>query len=134
MKSGDDFFEMWGGIAGCQHAWPAFLGAVQLLDSDALKSAVELGSSHVAKRFRLEGKNGLAKGYDADLALVEFTTCSLINSTDLHYRHKISLYEGFSPECRVLHVFRRGEIIVAGGEVVPTNSRGRFLRPSATQS
>ncbi len=133
MKTGDDFFEIWGGIAGCQHAWPAFLGAVQVLDSDALARAVTLGSTHVAKRFRLEGKNGLAVGNDADLALVEFETCSLVNPTDLHYRHKISLYEGFSPDCRILHVFRRGEIIVAGGEVVPTNSRGRFLRPSAVR-
>ncbi len=70
---------------------------MQVLDSDALARAVTLGSTHVAKRFRLEGKNGLAVGNDADLALVEFETCSLVNPTDLHYRHKISLAERFSP-------------------------------------
>lgn len=131
MKTGDDFFAIWGGIAGCQHAWPGFLGALQVLKPKALPDSVEMGSSQVAKRFRLARKGTLAAGFEADLSLVEFKTSSLIHSDQLHYRHKISLYEGFSPDCRVEHVFRRGELIVAGGEIVPTETRGKFLRPSA---
>lgn len=131
LKTGDDFFRIWGGIAGCQHAWPCLLGAVHLYDSSALEDVIKLGTANVAKRFRIPGKGRLAPGFDADLTLVEFKTCSLVDAPDLHYRHKISLYEGYSPECAVRHVFRRGELIVAQGEIVPVNSRGTFLRPSA---
>lgn len=131
LKTGDDFFAIWGGIAGCQHAWPGFLGVVHTVAPSSLIESIALGSTHVANRFRLSGKGSIAVGYEADLSLAEFKACPPVHATDLLYRHKISLYEGFSPGCQIHHVIRRGELIVAKGKIVPTETRGRFLRPSA---
>lgn len=131
LKTGDDFFAIWGGIAGCQHAWPSLLGASHALGSSAVEYVGKLGTAAVAKRFRLTGKGHTAVGFDADLALVEFRTAAPIKAHDLRYRHKISLYEGYTPGCSVRHVLRRGEIIISGGNVPSGTSRGKFLRPSA---
>ena len=129
LKTGDDFFAIWGGIAGCQHAWPGFLGVAHTVAPSSLVRAIALGSTHVAERFRLAKKGRLAVGYEADLSLAEFKSCPPVHASDLFYRHKISLYEGFSSGCQVHHVIRRGEIIVVQGMLAATETRGKFLRP-----
>lgn len=130
LKTGEDFFTMWGGISGCQHAWPCFLGAARIASSRSLEEIVRLGTSSVARRFRLPQKGSIAPGFDADLMMVEFKTDPPITAQTLHYRHKLSLYEGYAPRCVVSHVLRRGRLIIAERRVTSEPARGKFIRPS----
>ena len=86
-----DFREAWGGIASCQHAFPAFLsahgrpyGRVALLT--ARNPAARLGFS--------ERKGQIAVGFDADFAIMSPRDDQAIQSEDLRYRHAISPYVG----------------------------------------
>lgn len=132
LKAGDDFFAIWGGISGCQHAFPSFLGALSRRLPDFLPGAADWLSRHPADRFGLGKKGRIAPGFDADLTIVKFGDFPAIESSDLLYRHRMSLYEGCKPTCRVVHVYRRGENIVQNGAVVPGVKPGRFLRPDPT--
>ena len=129
MKAGDDVFAMWGGISGCQHAFPSLLGALARHVPDQLARAGEWLAGNPADRFGLGRKGRLVAGFDADLTLVRFGACPPVTREDLRYRHRFSLYEHYRPACRVLHVFRGGEQVVASGSPVEGVGRGKFLRP-----
>lgn len=127
-KGGGDFFAIWGGIAGCQHAWPGFLAALH--ERDRLSLAEALGARHVTERFGLaKSKGRIAAGFDADLAIVRFGPVAPVMADQLLYRHPFSLYEGSSMPCAVESVIRRGEVIVRQGAPVASAGRGKFFRP-----
>jgi len=131
MKMGDDFFAIWGGIAGCQHALPAFLGELRRREPDFASRVAALIAGNVAKRFRPGTKSGrIEVGAAADLALVEFGEQEAVRAEDLCYRHRMSLYEGMRPGAAVRQVWRRGERIVRSGELAAGAGKGRFIRPS----
>ena len=130
MKTGDDFFKIWGGIAGCQHAFPAMLGELHRRAAGQVTSAAEWLAANPAKRFRLSAHKGhITVGHDADLTLVKFGEFPPITAAELLYRHSMSLYEGLRPQCRVVHVIRRGEHIVRDSSLAPDVGRGIFIRP-----
>ncbi len=130
MKSGSDFFAIWGGIAGCQHAFPSLLGALHHRAPECVFRAADWFAANTAERFGLADRKGrIIVGHDADLTLAEFAAGPAIEASGLLTRHPISLYEGLRPGCRIVHVFRRGEHIVSGGALTGTASRGSFQRP-----
>jgi allantoinase len=131
-KTGEDFFAIWGGISGCQHAFPALLGALSRRTPERLAAAADWMARNPAERFGLPHKGRVVPGFDADLTLVKFGEFPAIEPSTLLYRHPMSLYEGCRPTCRVVHVFRQGENLVHNGTIVPTSTRGRFLRPDPT--
>ena len=114
LKQGDDFFAIWGGIAGIQHGLP-------LLLDHGLVSARTI-AANVAERFKLEGKGSLTPGCDADFMLVE-KKAHCIGASDLLTRHAISPYLGLTTQHRVTATHLRGERVDA-------STRGRFLRPA----
>lgn len=124
LKTGDDFFAIWGGISGCQHGFP-------LLLSEALKRGergevlprfARLLAGNVARRFRLADRKGsIAVGLDADFSLLRLGEPETLSNADLLYRHRQGPYDGRPCGVRVMETRVRG--VVAGG------SRGRFLRP-----
>ena len=113
LKSGEDLFAIWGGIAGIQHGLP-------LLFSRSLDFLPQI-SSRPASRFRLERKGFLAPGYDADFIVLE-KNAAPISSDDLLTRHKISPYLGLVPTQRIAATYLRGEMVTP-------RTRGRFLAP-----
>lgn len=124
LKTGDDFFAIWGGISGCQHGFP-------LLLSEALKRGergevlvrfARLLAGNVARRFRLAKRKGsIEVGLDADFSLLRLGQPETLSNADLLYRHRQGPYDGRPCGVRVMETRVRG--VVAGG------SRGRFLRP-----
>jgi allantoinase len=114
LKQGDDFFAIWGGIAGIQHGLPL------MLDHE-LVSARTI-AANVADRFKLEGKGSIKSGCEADFVLVQNET-HRIEASDLLTRHATSPYLGLTTQHRVTATYLRGERVEA-------NTRGRFLRPS----
>ncbi|MBV8212271.1 MAG: allantoinase AllB [Verrucomicrobia bacterium] len=129
MKTSSDFFEIWGGIAGCQHAFPLLLAeAAKRAKDSGLSQFVRATSLDVARRFGISGRKGkIGAGYDADLVLVKLGANDTVE--DLLYKHPISPYLGKSLNAVVTANWIRGQKASADGRV-SDNIRGRFLQPS----
>jgi allantoinase len=131
MKTVENFFEIWGGIAGCQHGF-------QLLFSECEKTVLKdfpilsaVLARNVARRFRIEARKGLlAEGRDADFSIVEFGPAKKIAADDLWTRHRIGAYVGQRSRARVTHTYVRGNAIYADGRLTNLPPPGQFLAPS----
>lgn len=121
MKTGEDVFAIWGGIAGCQNG-------IELVCNRALERGMSLGSmsekwrANVLRRFRIAGA-GIEVGADADFFLLAGGSGRVGEGEQLS-RHRLSPYIGMEREWRVAGTWLRGERV--GSE-----TRGRFLRPGA---
>lgn len=94
MKQGDEFFAIWGGIAGCQSTLPLLLTYGYHTGKLTLNQVAAVTSSNAAQRFGLTQKGRIAPGMDADFALVDLNAESVLSADDLEYTHKISPYVG----------------------------------------
>jgi allantoinase len=124
LKECENFFDVWGGISGCQHLLRL------LIDADIPAAEIQrLTNAHVASRFRIRAKGGLAIGNDADFSLVG-PTPEVITTESLHYRHKQSPYIGRTLKGRVRRTVLRGQTIFEDGKFCAAPI-GRFLRADA---
>jgi allantoinase len=131
MKLGEnDFFEIWGGIAGCQSLMPAMIGIGHLGQQMPLASVVSLFTAAPARRLRLAGKGQIAPGFDADLVLVNLAEQFTLEPWHLRYRHEMSPYVNFTFPASVRRVVLRGQTIVLDNEFLGP-PRGRLLTPAA---
>jgi allantoinase len=133
MKAGDNFFQMWGGIAGIQSTLPALLSDGHHQRGLPLPLIAELTAGAVARRFLLPGKGGILPGADADLALVRVDQEWQLAAADLLDRHRLSPYVGRRFRGQVERTLLRGELIFQHGEAA-TTPRGRLIRPEFTTS
>ena len=124
MKERDNFFEVWGGISGCQHLLPLLID-LEISDSEIRR----LTSGDVAKRFRISAKGAIAPGNDADFSLVDRNAQGIIQPESLQYRHKQSPYVGRTLRSRVRRTFLRGQMVFEDGRFAP-RSIGRLVRPN----
>ncbi len=133
MKTAENFFEIWGGIAGCQHGFPLLCSAcVDTMETD-LPVLAAAYAGNVARRFRIkEHKGAIALGRDADFTLVEFGRSEKIRATDLWTRHRVSAYVGYGTTARVTDTYVRGKAVYANGRLVNLPQPGQFLRPELT--
>lgn len=130
MKTGENFFAIWGGIAGCQHAAVSFLGELHRRAPERTASAATWLVGKSAERFRVARRKGkLAVGQDADVTLIEFAQQAPVTSASLAYHHPISLYEGYRPLSRTVAVFRRGTTLVRNGQLSQNPGLGNFIQP-----
>lgn len=113
LKTGEDIFQMWGGIAGIQHGFPLLL--------DHTFDLLPQTSRNVADRFRLEKKGRLEPGYDADFTLLQKTDPRPISDPQLT-RHSHSPYTGLPLAHRVTATYLRGQPITP-------ETQPRFLQP-----
>jgi allantoinase len=129
MKTSPDFFEIWGGIAGCQHAFPLLIAeAEKRAKGSGLSQFVRATSLDVARRFGISDRKGqIAAGYDADLVLVNLGANETVGG--LLYKHPVSPYLGKPLNAVVTQTWVRGQKASEDGRV-RDNTRGRFLQPS----
>ena len=73
---------------------------------------------HPAARFRLPNKGRIAVGADADLALVALSDETVLQSSDLFYRHQHSPYVGRKLRGRIARTLLRGVTIYHDGQIV----------------
>lgn len=111
MKQGEDFFAIWGGIAGCQSTLALMLTEGHHRRGMPLPQISAVTSYNAAQRFGLPNKGRVAVGYDADLALVDVDAEYVLNAEDLRYRHKISPYVGMTLRGHVKHTIVGGKIV-----------------------
>ncbi|HEV2237926.1 MAG TPA: allantoinase AllB [Ktedonobacterales bacterium] len=128
MKAGDDFFQVWGGISGCQHLLPMLLTEGCDRGGLALGLIAERTATFPAARFGLARKGRIAEGYDGDLALLERGVHDVIRAEDLRYRHQQSPYVGRELTWRVVRTLLRGATIYRDGQLVG-EPLGRLVRP-----
>ena len=130
LKTSRDFFEIWGGISGCQHGFPLLLSAALAGGQEALPRLSALLAAQVADRFGLAGRKGrLAVGHDADFALLDLQAGHLLNNDELLYRHRQGPYHGRSCSVRVVRTVVRGRTVYAEGRVASGPPAGHFLQP-----
>lgn len=133
MKSGEDMFRAWGGIAGCQSLMNVVLDEGHHGRRLPLERVAALLSSNVANRFGFSGKGRLEVGVDADLALVDLEAVATLRKEDLLYRHKASPYVGRDFLGKVVRTVVRGETVFRDGRIV-SESAGRLVRPDTGKS
>jgi allantoinase len=130
MKSGDDFFAIWGGISGCQTLLRSLLTAGWEQRGLSLAQIAALTAGNVARRFAIPTKGRLALGYDADIALVDPGASDVLQQSDLLYRHQHSPFVGRRLRGRITRAILRGRTVYADGRVVG-EPMGALVRPAA---
>jgi allantoinase len=124
MKQRDNFFDVWGGISGCQHLLPL------LLDAEVPPAEIRrLTSGDVASRFRVQAKGAIAVGNDADFTLVDLKGQEVVKPESLHYRHQQSPYVGRTLRARVRRTFLRGQTIFEDGKFAD-RPMGKLVQPN----
>ncbi len=134
LKASDDFFAIWGGIAGIQQTVELILSEESAsgrppggrLDLAAAPRAL---AGAAADRFGLSDKGALQDGMDADLALIELGHPRTLAAEELLDRHRLSPYVGRTLSARVRATVLRGQIIYRDHTTVGA-PRGRLLRPA----
>lgn len=94
LKQNDNFFEVWGGIAGCQSTLSLLITEGYYKRGLSLQQIVTLTSTNTAQRFGLPNKGAIEIGMDADLILVDIEGEYTLRADDLAYEHQISPYIG----------------------------------------
>jgi allantoinase len=130
MKQSANFFEVWGGISGCQHLLPLLINAAQDPGQEVTSEQIAAWTStNVAQRFRIPGKGGIAVGQDADLTIVDQNNGDMITGDSLFYRHRQTPYLGREVRCRIVRTILRGQTIFDRGKIMAT-AKGRLVRPT----
>jgi allantoinase len=124
MKQCDDFFRIWGGIAGVQSTLPVLLKL-----GVPLERVAELLARVPARRFGIAGKGAIQVGMDADLVLVRMEAFR-VERESLLQRHGLSPYVGCELRGIVERTLLRGQTIYEGGRA-SGEVRGRFVRGKA---
>jgi len=128
MKSGKNFFKVWGGISGGQYTLPLLFEG-RSKKNFSLPQIANVTSLNVAERFRLpETKGRIAVGADADLALVDLGQRFTVRANDLLYRHQQSPYVGRTLTGRVVQTILRGKPIFKDGKIIAIH-RGQLIKP-----
>jgi allantoinase len=127
LKQGDDFFQLWGGISGCQSTRQLLL-AHAAERGVGLPTVAAVTATNVARRFGLARKGEVAAGFDADLWLVDLSHEDVVRRQDLLYRNAFSAHEGQPIRGRTVRTLVRGQTVFADGR--PASKKvGRLVRP-----
>jgi allantoinase len=124
-----DFFQAWGGIAGCQTTLQLLLAEGYARRGVPLPDVVALTSTNAARRFRLAGKGAIEPGADADLVLIDLSVEWELSDDELLYRHRVTPFAGLPVRGRVARTLLRGETVFEAGRVASAPA-GRLVRPS----
>lgn len=128
MKTGDDFFAIWGGISGCQSLLGALLSAGHVERGLPLATIAAVLAERPAQRLRLAGKGCIAVEGAADLVLVDLGERFTLLPEHLRYRHRHSPFVGLTLTGNVRRTILRGQTVAVDGETAGA-PRGRLVTP-----
>lgn len=114
----DNYFDGWGGISGAQSTLNVLLTEGYHKRNLPLEKIVQVTAANPAKRFGLEGKGALEKGYDADIILVDLDESFELKADDLFYRHQHSPYVGKTFKGNVKTTIVSGETVYNHGKIL----------------
>jgi allantoinase len=124
MKTGEDFFAVWGGISSVQTT----LRALLTLDLSP-RLIAHLFGRRPAARFRLPGKGQIRTGMDADLTLLDLAVTAPLREDELLDRHRLSPYVGRNFRGAIRRTLLRGRTVSLDGRIVAEPS-GVLLEPA----
>jgi allantoinase len=133
LKGSGDFFDIWGGISGCQHGFELLISEAlgRRPPEVALPQLSRLFSANVARRFRVDRTKGrLAEGLDADMAIIDINAAHALSNGDLLYRHRQGPYDGRRSRVRVVRTIVRGRTVFSEGRIAPGAPSGHLVRPT----
>ncbi|MFC5470700.1 allantoinase AllB [Cohnella suwonensis] len=126
---GDDYFAVWGGIAGAQSTLELMIDEGHFTRGLPLPLLSRLLSEAPAKRFGLSPRKGkIAVGSDADLALIDPNADYVLKEEHLQYRHRQSVYAGRRFRARVVLTLSRGEVVYSLEDGIGAKRDGEWLR------
>jgi allantoinase len=126
MKTGEDAFDIWGGISGVQSTLSILLSRGPRIP---LPQVALLTSVNAASRFDIGCKGRVEVGYDGDLSLVNVAACFELTREMLLDRHKLSPYVGRTFHGVVRRTIVRGHTVFLDGKIDPGKFRGRLVVP-----
>lgn len=133
LKAGEDFFAIWGGIAGAQTALPVLLTAGHQERGIELGVISELTAGFPARRFAFPRKGRIEVGADADIVLVALHDQYSLTSEQLLTRVQSSPYVGLRFRGKVMRTLSRGAT-VARAQAATRVSRGRLVMPLGSRA
>ena len=125
IESGD-FMKAWGGIASIQFALPALWTSAKKRDctfNDIVKWLCENPAKLIGKE---NSKGKIAKGFDADLAVVDDERSFVVTEAGIHHRHKVSPYLNETLYGVVEQTYLSGEEVFEHGKFIKLN-KGKVL-------
>jgi allantoinase len=128
LKKSGNFFEVWGGIAGCQHNYPLLFEEAVLHRKLDPSLIARLTARNVAQRFRLPNKGDLRVGWDADLVVINPNSPHEVRAGDLLTRHPLSAYVGRTTQVAIIATIAGGQLVHHQNQPLPRRS-ARILRP-----
>ena len=114
LKQGDDYFQIWGGLSGCQSTRQLLLAR-----SLGVRKLAAVTATNIARRFGLEGKGEIAPAFDADLWLADLNQSDVVKGENLLYKNRFSAHEGQPTRGGTVATLVRGK----------APEKGRFIRP-----
>jgi len=130
MKTGADFFQIWGGISGCQSTLALLIGAGVIERDLSLTTLARITAGFVAERFGIAGRKGrLVVGADADFVLVDLQRQHVLQAEDLFYRHRHSPYVGRTLHGQIHRTVLRGRTVFLDGQPTATPA-GQLVTPT----
>jgi allantoinase len=131
MKTSEDAFAVWGGIAGVQATLPVMLTTRKAESPFRIIMIARQTATMAAHRFRIPDKGQIALGFDADLTLIDLAAQYVFTRDMLLDRHKLSPYVGRTFHGLVKRTLARGRTIFADGKMVGDDDhRGRLIKPA----
>jgi len=116
LKTGEDFFAIWGGIAGVQ-------STLHILLSGGLEPQriAQLTAAGPANIFNIQDKGAIRVGFDADCTIIDPAAEFVLERSDLEDRNKLNPYVGRKFRGVVEATLVRG--------CTPLEGTGRLVRP-----
>ncbi len=134
LKTGTNFFRVWGGISGIQHTLPLLLTEGHVQRNVVLPIIARLTSFNVAERFALPAAKGrIGLQAEADFALVDLGLSSEVRAGDLLCRHPQTPYIGRTLTGKVVRTILRGQTVCLDGKIV-SQPMGRLVRREGSTS
>ncbi|QMV43145.1 allantoinase AllB [Cohnella cholangitidis] len=129
LNADEDYFAIWGGIAGAQSTLELMFDEGHLERGLPLPLLSKLLSEAPARRFGLFPRKGrLAVGADADIVLVHPDSPYVLEREHLQYRHRQSVYAGRSFRSRVVMTMSRGKTVYTKEEGIGASRDGEWQR------
>jgi allantoinase len=134
MKQATSFFQVWGGISGCQTTLGLLLEEGHVRRGMAVETIARLTAASAAARFLLGDRGRVEPGCVADLAVVDLGRAAPLAIDDLRDRHRLSPYLGRTLRGRVRWTLVRGRVVACDGAPVgpPIGQLVRPRRPLGT--
>jgi dihydropyrimidinase len=123
----DNFSLIPNGVPGIRHRIELLYSEGVAQNRLGLSQWVSLVATGPARLMGLGQKGRINVGADADLVLFDPAARWNITQAKHHMNVDYSAYEGYTVTGRVVHVLRRGELVVRHGALVPGVAAGRFV-------